>query len=195
MGTEAMPGGRELDVARVEERLRGREAARMPLEGLVPSAVLVLLRDGEKGLEVLLTQRSHDVRHHQGQVSFPGGMAEPEDADEIATALRESSEEIGLDAARVRILGRLDDYTTITKYHITPIVASVASFEGLAGRTDEITDVFAFPVALIGDTKRVLRIRGEAFGRREEVLFIAFGDHLLWGATARMLLNLLEIAR
>ena len=144
---------------------------------------------------LLLTQRSHGVRDHQGQVSFPGGMAEPEDADEVATALRESLEEVGLDAARVRILGRLDEYTTLTKYHIVPIVASIASFDGLVPKTEEITDVFAFPVALMGDPKRVLRIRGEAFGRREEVLFIAFGDHLLWGATARMLLNLLEITR
>ena len=182
------------------ERATAHLHARTPLEehppeGVRRAAVLMLLRDGPAGLEVFLTRRSHEVSDHKGQVSLPGGAAEPGDADSAATALREANEEVGLDPTRVRMLGRLDDYTTITQYHITPIVASVASFEGLLGRTDEITDVFAFPVALLGDTKRVLRIRGEAFGRREEVLFIAFGDHLLWGATARMLLNLLEIAR
>jgi 8-oxo-dGTP pyrophosphatase MutT (NUDIX family) len=181
-----------LDVARVEARLAGRKPKRLPAQGLTRSAVLVLLRDGDDGLEALLTQRSDGVRDHQRQVAFPGGMAEPGDADEVATAIRESVEEVGLDPARIRQIGRLDDYATITGYHVTPIVAATRSYEGLSPRTGEIAEVFAFPVERMGDP-RVLRIPGALWGRGEDVLFLAWRDHLVWGATARMLHNLLEI--
>jgi 8-oxo-dGTP pyrophosphatase MutT (NUDIX family) len=187
----AATGGR-LDVARVEERLAGRAPRRLSPEGLTRSAVLVLLHDGPDGLQALLTQRSDGVRDHQRQVAFPGGVAEPGDADEVATAIRESVEEVGLDPARIRLIGRLDDYRTITGYHVTPIVAATTCYEGLSPRTGEISEVFAFPVERMGDP-RVLRIPGALWGRDEDVLFVAWHDHLIWGATARMLHNLLEI--
>jgi 8-oxo-dGTP pyrophosphatase MutT (NUDIX family) len=184
---------RGLSVADVEARLRARAPRTRDAHGLNPSAVLVLLRDSPEGPEVLLTLRSEDVRDHKGQVSFPGGAAEPGDADETATALRESFEEVGLDPGRVRILGRLDDCTTITGYHVVPVVGSIPDFDGLRARTAEIAEVFAFPLVWMADPAHVQRVPWERGGHREEVLMIPFGPRLVWGATARMLHNLLEI--
>ncbi|MBM4394828.1 MAG: CoA pyrophosphatase [Deltaproteobacteria bacterium] len=182
-----------LTLARIEERLRAHAPLPLPVpDGVTRAAVLVLLRDGPEGPEILLTQRSHDVRDHKGQVSFPGGAAEDSDADPTATAVREAAEEVGLDPAAVRMVGRLDDYVTITNYHVTPVVA-FGAFDGLSARTDEITDVFPFPLAFMADPSHVERAPGAGMGRKEDILFVQFGDPFVWGATARILNNLLEI--
>jgi 8-oxo-dGTP pyrophosphatase MutT (NUDIX family) len=182
-----------LTLARIEERLRAHAPVRLPVpDGVTRAAVLVLLREGPDGPEVFLTQRSEGVRDHKGQVSFPGGATEESDDDATATAMREAAEEVGLDPAAIRLVGRLDDYVTITNYHVTPVVA-FGSFDGLSARTDEIADVFPFPLAFMADPSHVERVPGAGMGRREDILFVQFGDRLVWGATARMLNNLLEI--
>lgn len=183
---------KRLTTSDVEKALAHHQPHRLASDGLTRSAVLVLLRDGPDGIEVLLTERSNEVRDHQGQVSFPGGVAEVSDTDDTSTALREATEEIGLDPRRVRLIGRLDDYITITGYHVAPVVAVIETFDGLAPRTREIVSIFAFPLERIGDT-RVLKLPGAIFGRSDDVLFVACQDHLVWGATAAMLRNLWEI--
>ena len=180
------------------DRVASHLDARTPLEESVPdgirrAAVLILLRDGPQGLEVLLTRRSREVSDHKGQVSLPGGAVEPEDADSSAAALREANEEVGLDPTRVRMLGRLDDYVTITGFHIVPWAAAIDDFDGLGPRTGEIDEVFTFPLAYLADDRHVLHLPWVRHGNAEEVLFIPYGDQLLWGVTARILYRLLEI--
>lgn len=181
-------------LARARERLAGHRPADVPVaDGLRRAAVLMLLRDGPHGLEVLLTRRSHDVRDHKGQVSLPGGGVEPGDADSLAAALRESVEEVGLDPARAEVLGRLDDFLAISSYHVATWAAAVDTFEGLSPRTGEITEVFAFPLAYLADERHVLRLPWRRHGVAEDVLFVPYGDQLLWGLTARMLWHFLEV--
>lgn len=175
-------------------RLAGHRARPLPADGLTRSAVLIALRDGASGPEVLLTQRSDDVRDHKGQVSFPGGVVEADDADVVATALREAAEEVGLDPSAPVLLGRLDDYVTITGYHIAPVVCRLDAFDGLGACSPEIAGVFAFPLGWMADPSHVERIPGRAFGRDEDVLVVPYGERVVWGATARMLWRLLEVA-
>ncbi len=192
-------------VADVSRALEGRVPRTRPAQGLTPAAVLILLHEAPGGVEVLLTRRSNSVKDHKGQVSLPGGVVEPHDQDTLHAALRESAEEVGLDPTRVRVLGRLDDYTTITGYHVTPWVGAVASFDGLAPATAEIERVFAFPIAALADPARLRRIpvvggRGEGGpgnpGHPDgfaEVLVCDWDGEVVWGATARILMGLLEV--
>jgi 8-oxo-dGTP pyrophosphatase MutT (NUDIX family) len=181
-------------LARARERLAAHAPNGRPVpEGARQAAVLLLLRDGPHGLEVLLTRRSHDVRDHKGQVSLPGGGVEPGDADSLAAALRESAEEVGLAPGRARVLGRLDDFLAITSYHVATWAAEVDSFEGLSPRTGEIEEVFPFPMAYLADERHVLRLPWRRHGVAEDVLFVPYGDQLLWGLTARMLWHFLEV--
>lgn len=180
-------------VSDVTRALAGRIPRERPADGLIRAAVLVLLRDTPEGVEVLLTRRSHEVKDHKGQVALPGGIVEAQDHDTLHAALRESHEEVGLDPASVRILGRLDDYVTITGYHVTPWVGAVSSFEGLAPATGEIERVFTFPLRILGDPARLRRIpvdHPDGFG---EVLVCEHDGEVVWGATARILKGLLEV--
>jgi 8-oxo-dGTP pyrophosphatase MutT (NUDIX family) len=177
---------------RVEDfrtRLVKRAVREKPKKGLVCSAVLVLLRDGEEGVETLLTLRSDDVKDHKGEVSFPGGAVEPEDKDALETALREASEEIGVARERVEVISRLDDQITITGYHIVPWVAWTDSFDGLAPRTREIKEVFSFPLHYIRNAKRMTF---DVAGERKEVFCLDYKGKIVWGATARIIVELLK---
>lgn len=182
------------------ERIAARLSDRAPVtrpcpEGFRESAVLMLLAERPDGVHVLLCERSDDDPRdaHKGQVSLPGGRRDPGDADILATALREAREEVGLDAARVRVLGRLDDYLTITRYHVVPFVAAIDGFDGLAPHSTEIAAVFPFPIDAMRDPARLRRVPWERLDRIEEVLFVEYDGHMVWGATARMLYHLTEI--
>jgi 8-oxo-dGTP pyrophosphatase MutT (NUDIX family) len=171
-------------------RLAKRPIKEIPKDGLVCSAVLVLLKDGKEGVETLLTLRSDSVKDHKGEVSFPGGAVEPEDKDSLETALREASEEVGITKERLKVLGRLDDQVTITGYHIVPWVAETDSFDGLAPKTPEIVDVFPFPIHLIKNAKRRIFDVG---GEQKEVFFLEYEGKMVWGATARIIAELLKV--
>jgi 8-oxo-dGTP pyrophosphatase MutT (NUDIX family) len=180
-------------VAEIEAKLHGRIPRRLPVGDLRPSAVMALIKDGPDGAEVLLTERSHNVQDHKGQVSLPGGSTDPGDLDELATAIRESEEEVGLVPSNIRVLGRTDDFVTNTGFHITPWVAAIETFDGLQPMTGEIDECFSFPLAWMLDEDRVSRIPWEYKGRVHEVLVVHCQGHILWGATARILYDLMEI--
>lgn len=152
-----------------------------------PAAVLIPLINRPEGLSVLFTQRSRDLPDHPGQISFPGGRIEPDDADAGAAALREAEEEVGLPAERVTLLGRLAEYETVTGYRVTPVVGWVEPpFEV---KTDplEVADVFEVPLAFLlepGNQKRNFRMVG---AQRRDYYAIPYQDRYIWGATAAML--------
>jgi 8-oxo-dGTP pyrophosphatase MutT (NUDIX family) len=161
---------------------------------LMPAAVLVPLVFGAAP-GVLLTKRTANLSTHAGQVSFPGGRIDPEDASAEAAALREAEEEIGLDRAHVEIVGRLADYVTGTGYRITPVVGLLPPGCGLEAlrlrlSADEVDEVFELPLSVLLDPSAPQRKRAQFRGRWREFWVWPHPEHHIWGATAGILVNL-----
>ncbi|MDE1894472.1 MAG: CoA pyrophosphatase [Xanthomonadaceae bacterium] len=156
-----------------------------------PAAVLIGLRESAQP-HLVLTLRTDQLQAHAGQVAFPGGRSDPGDADAVATALRESEEEIGLDPALVTPLGYLDCFETISGYCITPVVARIAAGARLRPAPDEVAEVFEVPLAFFLDPSNMRRYTMEFRGQRRPMVEFVHGRHRIWGATAAMLCNLLQ---
>ncbi len=158
-------------------------------EQLRPAAVLVPVvhRNGE--LSVLLTRRTAHLHDHAGQISFPGGRAEPHDADAAATALRETAEETGIAPERIEVLGALSEYVTVTGYRVTPVVGLLhAPFE-LAPDSFEVAEIFEVPLPFLLDPANHLRNAVSVQGYRRHYYAMPYRGYYIWGATAGMLMN------
>ncbi len=162
-----------------------------------PAAVLVPLyvEDGE--WHVLLTQRTDLVEHHKGQVAFPGGRVDADDADRVQTALREAEEEIGLKPEDVTVLGQLDELFTVTQYRITPVVGVLPWPYRFVLSTVELSEAFGVPLRWLADPANLETQYREPIvpGPRIPVYYFYYEGRVIWGATARMLLNLLEVVK
>jgi len=214
----------ELPVASVDDHLPAVEAAELQAEAMrrrfvlppawspeiaverrfterkpVQASVLVPLVPRAEGLTVLLTQRTDHLTDHPGQVSFPGGRAEPEDADAVATALREAEEEIGLAPTNVDVLGQLPTYTTGTGFIVTPVVGLVHPDFGVRIDPFEVAEVFEVPLSFLMNPANHRWHSVEMAGAKREFLSMpwvgvdAAGQprrYFVWGATAAMLRNL-----
>lgn len=157
---------------------------------LFPAAVLVPLVARRDGLQVLLTRRHQGLRHHAGQVSFPGGRIEPGDSGPVAAALREAHEEVGLEPGDAEPLGLLDPLVTISAFHVWPVVARVdACFEALIDRR-EVDAAFEVPLEFLLDPRNCSRAGAEFGGRMRYWSEFRYEGHRIWGATAAMLVNL-----
>lgn len=154
-----------------------------------PAAVLVpvVLRPA---LTVLLTQRSHDLKTHAGQISFPGGRVEPEDKSALDCALREAWEEIGLPATHVEPLGFLDSYRTGTGFQIVPAVGLVRPGFTLTLDAREVSDAFEVPLRFLMDSANHRKDAREWRGRLRFSYAMPYGERYIWGATAGMLKNM-----
>lgn len=166
-----------------------------PTGELIDAAVLIPIVDRPGGMTVLLTQRTEHLDDHAGQVSFPGGRVEAEDAGPVATALRETEEEIGLAASHVEIVGQLDDYVIRTGFLVTPVVGLVAPPFTLELDEFEVAEVFELPLAFVLDPANHQR-RSRVWNGAERFFYVLpFEDRYVWGATAGMLVNLYEVLR
>jgi 8-oxo-dGTP pyrophosphatase MutT (NUDIX family) len=155
-----------------------------------PAAVLVPLVRREPGITVLLTQRTEDMPSHAGQIAFPGGRKQQEDADAKATALRETEEEVGLSRTFVQVIGAVDPYRTGTGYEITPVVGIVTPGFTIHADPREVADVFEVPLSHFLDAQNH-RVDSRIFqGRERRFYAMPYGDRYIWGATAGMLKNL-----
>ena len=157
---------------------------------MTPAAVLVPIVLRPEELTVMFTRRTAHLRSHSGQVSFPGGRSEASDASPEATALRETREEIGLEAGCIEILGRLADYRTRTGYCVSPVVAFVQPPFELHLDAHEVEEVFEVPLSFLLDPANHQRHAREFQGRHVEYTAMPYGRHYIWGATAGMLVNL-----
>jgi 8-oxo-dGTP pyrophosphatase MutT (NUDIX family) len=164
-----------------------------PASALTPAAVLVPLVMQPAGLTVMLTQRTAHLAAHGGQISFPGGRAEPDDADSIAAALRETEEEVGLPRDYVEIVGRLDTYLTSTGFEITPVVGLVRAPYPMRADPFEVAEVFEVPLPFILDPANHQRASREYKGRMRHFFVLPYENRYIWGATAGMLVNLAEV--
>jgi 8-oxo-dGTP pyrophosphatase MutT (NUDIX family) len=178
----------------VRARLARRTAAE-PLDAaaLRRAAVLVplFLREGQ--LWILFTRRTETVEHHRGQISFPGGAQEEEDESLLGTALRESEEEIGLKREEAMPLGALSPMVTVTSFYVEPFVAAIPQPYVFRPQESEIAEIIEAPIASLMDPA-ILETKPYP-GRPGPVLFYHYGRHTIWGATARMLAELLDALR
>lgn len=149
-----------------------------------PAAVLIAIIERKNGLSVLLTKRADKLRDHSGQIAFPGGKIDAADANAIATAVRESQEEINLDASEVEVIGQLPDYYTGSGFKISPIVGLVKPHATFSANPDEVDFVFEVPLAFLMDVKNY--DLGERFlsGKSRTFFEIRYERYLVWGITA-----------
>ena len=168
----------------------GDQGVRPAARELTPASVLVpiVLREAEP--TVMFTRRTAHLKSHSGQISFPGGRAEPGDSGPEHTALRETCEEIGLASERIELLGRLGDYHTRTGYRITPVVGAVMPPFELDPDRNEVDEVFEVPLAFLMEPGNHQRHAREFQGEIRHFFAIPWRGYYIWGATAGILVNL-----
>lgn len=178
----------------------GARADFFPDRAFAAASVLVPLVPRASGLHVLLTRRTAHLRDHAGQISFPGGKAEPDDADAVATALREAQEEVGLEAKWVEVLGTLPTYTTVTRFVVTPVVGLVQPDYRLNLDAFEVAEAFEVPLAFLMTPANHQRHEFDMGGAKRQFLSMPWGsevgpsdEYFIWGATAAMLRNLYHL--
>jgi 8-oxo-dGTP pyrophosphatase MutT (NUDIX family) len=160
---------------------------------LRPASVLLPLVDRPEGLTLIFTQRTAHLAAHAGQISFPGGGLEECDADDVACALRETTEEIGLPDADVEVLGRLDTYVTRTGFRVTPVVGLVRPPFELNPDPFEVAEVFEVPLSFFLDPGNRRRESRTVQGTERFFYAFPYGERYIWGATAGMLVNLCDV--
>ncbi len=182
-------------LARTLANVEGEAPAdlRERLEGAAPAAVLLGLVERARGLSIILTQRSAHLSAHAGQISFPGGRLETRDHGPIDAALREAEEEIGLTPSLVQVIGRLDDYLVPTGFLITPVVGFIES--GFEPQLDpsEVEEVFEVPLEFVLDETNIGVSYRERMGATFRMYEYRFENRYIWGATAAILINFVEI--
>ncbi|ABG30126.1 CoA pyrophosphatase [Roseobacter denitrificans] len=158
-----------------------------PARKLRPAGVLAAVFEARKGLHLILTKRSSGLKHHPGQIAFPGGKQDEGDRDVTAAALREAHEEIGLQASNVEILGTLPAHETVTGFVVTPVIGYVRKPFEYRPEPGEVDEVFTVPLSHVLN-KDNFAIEGRMWrGQRRSYFAVPFGPYYIWGATARML--------
>jgi 8-oxo-dGTP pyrophosphatase MutT (NUDIX family) len=157
------------------------------------AAVLMPIQERDDGDYLVLTKRAEQLRHHRGQVAFPGGRVDADDRGELAAALRESREEIGIDPAHVRVLGRLDQVTAAYDFLVTPFVGVIPPFYEFRLNPAETDAVFSVPIAALLDPKCAV-IADHLSSQGEPVYHFYCNGWDIWGATARIIVQFLDLA-
>ncbi len=155
-----------------------------------PAAVLIPLVDNGDDLTVLLTERAKHLKHHPGQISFPGGKKEESDNDLKHTALRETHEEIGIASNEVQIIGELPKFRTISRYEVLPYIGLISAGYETVIDTNEVESVFEVPLTYLLEPNNYFVHWAKRHNRKQPVYFIKWQDYTIWGATASFLRTL-----
>ena len=178
------------EVARL---LSNRDATQVSADGRMPAAVLILLMEKEGRFHIIFNVRTQQVEHHKGEISFPGGMHEASDPDLRFTALRETWEEMGIRQEDVTILGELDDYGTHSGFVISPFVGVFPYPYEYNPSEIEVAEVLEAPIDHLLAPANHTTVRVEHDGLVYQDRAYKFQDHVIWGATARMLTQFLTL--
>ena len=157
------------------------------------AAVLITLIPNGNDFNVLFTKRSDKLRVHSGQISFPGGVVEEDDFDEVSAALREANEEVGIDPVSVNILGMLDLYLTGTGYKVRPVIGLIKSEPEYKLSSEEVDYVFNVPLSFLIDNKNHQKIKNITHGKKRTFYLVEYNDYYIWGVTAGIILKLSEV--
>jgi 8-oxo-dGTP pyrophosphatase MutT (NUDIX family) len=156
------------------------------------AAVLVAVQDTGRGPRLLLTKRASHLKHHPGQIAFPGGKLDPTDANPTAAALREAREEVGLLPASVTVLGVLPAHETVTGFAVSPILATITGAFTPVPEAGEVEEVFSVPLDFVTNPAN-FRIEARLWrGELRRYYAVPYGPYYIWGATARILRGLAE---
>lgn len=177
----------------IREILNIRYSRRLDPEGLKVAAVLVPIFIKDGSWHVLLTRRTDKVEHHKGEISFPGGHRDPGDSDLGFTALREANEEVNIPIEEVEVLGRLDDIATITGFRIRPFVGVIPYPFDVRPAPAEIDEVIILPLSGFINPQRFVRQEMVRDGESYPVFFFEVDGYNVWGATAKILKQFLEL--
>jgi 8-oxo-dGTP pyrophosphatase MutT (NUDIX family) len=177
-------------------RLREIPGRPLDLPGVVlrEAAVLVPLTLLKGVATIIFTRRPEGLRRHGGQISFPGGVRDPGDVTPLHAALRELQEEVGVPPERVEVLGMLDEIPTITEFRVLPFVGRLPPDTVLAPDPGEIAEVLEVPLSALLEPSRQRVEKRFLLGAERDIYFFEYGGHTIWGATARILRNLLDQA-
>jgi len=178
-----------VDLTDLSDRMPDSGVRRLAVN-LRPAGVLIPIIERRDSLHVLLTERSANLRHHAGQVSFPGGGMEDYDADITATALREAHEEVGIQPHEVDIVGFLDPTPTVTRFAVTPVIGFVRESFSLNVDPGEVESAFEVPLDFLMDRRNEDHSERDFQGTTIPVVTFHYDGHRIWGATASMLLAL-----
>lgn len=154
------------------------------------AAVLVGLVPRATGTHLFLTRRTDTLRHHAGQIAFPGGRVDAGDRGAVEAALRETEEEVGIPPQMIRPLGFLDPYATITGFRVLPVVAELNPAFTLTLQDQEVAEVFEVPLDFVMQASNAEQVQAEFRGRMRHYWQFNYGTYRIWGATAAMILNL-----
>lgn len=158
---------------------------------LRPAAVLVAFESAVNP-RLILTKRASGLKHHPGQIAFPGGKLDPTDASAVDAALREAGEEVGLPRGNVEILGTLPPHETVTGFNVTPVLGWISDTFLPVAETGEVDEVFSVPFSHIANPANYAIESRFLRGTRRRFLTVPYGPYYIWGATARILRTLAE---
>ena len=161
---------------------------------LRPAGVLVPLCERGGEVTVVLARRSERVPHHKGQICFPGGSRDPGDADLFATALREAGEELGIRGENVELIGAMEPVPTVTGFFIQPYVVQIPAETRFSLDDFEMEEVFEVPLSVFAEYDRYRCAETTFLGEEYLLYFFDYGPHTIWGATAKILHRLAELA-
>jgi len=159
---------------------------------LRPAGVLIAVWTAPSGPALILTKRSSRLKHHPGQIAFPGGKVEPGDDGPVGAALRESWEEVGLPQDRVTVLGTLPQHETVTGFLVTPVLGIVSGDFTPLPEAGEVEEVFTVPLAHVTNPANFRIERRRWRGEWRRYYAVPYGPYYIWGATARILRGLAE---
>ncbi len=178
----------------IQDKFREREPLTLDPPNFRHSAVLIPIFSEEDTIKLILTKRTESLKHHRGEISFPGGRREKIDKDLIETALRETEEEIGVKTTQVKVIGRLDDLFTITRYIITPFIGIIHGRVKLKSNDAEVAEILKVPLKLFLTKDKFAEKSWERNGVKYPLYYYYWEDYEIWGATAYIINQFIELS-